>query len=1411
MILKEKIRKLLFVAIATLCITVCGAQAIVKGSGVVYTNGAPTHAVSIGQDAEIAIDTSTGLWHEYNRDLLAWQSAGFRVRRLLISVAPTAAPGDKQSEVVVNNVDSLYHWRAGTWRHINKLGLLTVTTTSALSGSGTIGSPLSIAQQAATSGQVLAWNGTTWVPQTNAGANTANLTGTTRTTVTNGTGVVVGTSNVSVDVNESGLNPANITISDGGNYYPTDNISAALQNLGAARHDAVTVTDGTIIDLTVTGQDITATVLSGSLTLNKLGQNGATTGQSIRWNGTAWEVFTPSNGVTNLTTTTTATTVTVNSDTGTEQVIPAATITAAGVMTAANLTTLNDAVVSATDGATIDFTETVNVLTAEVKPVSLDSTHIKDGGLELEDLSRDGAATGQVPKWNGTAWVPQNDNAGSGALAVPNKEIVYGTGAATTSNSSFLFDNGLLIGQSTPDVESQNYVRAEYTTPQTSNKYALRSNIYLNGNQPQGFGSLLGYTTINSGASVWMSRGVYGAVDNNSTGAQTKAFPFYAVLAHRQNGSINEAVMYQTHLVGSAGAAGTINKLTMFKANSFDTGNSNVLEYRAFEVSDLNGLTNNKSYGLYLDSYFGTKNFIKAKTGVGYSLQHPTIQLQVQSIELDSAVFRIENAFGIVDWYIRNSTPSNTFAAKVGAHYWNTSDQKMYIKRSGIGIAGWEEYLMSGATIDLNPSIVDRDQRINLSSGSGGGNISVVRMGTAGRDWEYRARNGANGYRFDFDYIGTDAPIGGVLSLRKDGAIHELNMSGGGTGVMIADNLGMHVKATTGAGLSITGTTITNTGDTDPNNDITTATSAAGDVAGLFSNLQIGANTVGATELSNTAVTAGTYPAVIGTSYARFDVDADGRITSVSDFLLPDASNLNEGLLGVADGFGGNVKITSNSVSAAGVQLQPGLGIVLGKTNSTNGGLITIAAVDESNNNEGLIGVGAGNANSATIVSNSLNSIPLSINATNALQITEVISTNGGSINLDLAQNGATAGQVLKWTGGTWAPAADAGTTYTAGAGIGISGVTISATDAAANNEGLIGVGAGNANTALITSNTSGANGVLLVAGQGLQVSETPNANGGDVTLSVANSGVTAGTYNNATVTVDITGRVTAATSGSFGPSTTTLDEAYNNFNATNSIITVDGAQGQIGGGLEFESVNAQNITVDLQGTGDFFVQDAGAPIMTIRDDGFAGIGLLSTPSAAQQLLVTNNVNSAITTPVRLENKGTPDDGCGVAFALAWKGGDEFRLKTYNPIGATLASQAAIEVDGDDYLVFTPQTNSISVERALYIKVQNFTAATVNLDGSSSMVNIPSTGTTTTVNLPEIVAGPSGLNQVGIGYVLDLIIDRNAVVTISRTGSADLIAVNGQSGATATKTTTANIFFARRLVAIGLDLWLIQS
>ncbi len=67
-----------------------------------------------------------------------------------------------------------------------------VNVTARLIGDGTLANPLDIAQQAATAGQVLKWGGSSWVPSNDADAQTLNLIGNTLS-LTNGGSVVLPT------------------------------------------------------------------------------------------------------------------------------------------------------------------------------------------------------------------------------------------------------------------------------------------------------------------------------------------------------------------------------------------------------------------------------------------------------------------------------------------------------------------------------------------------------------------------------------------------------------------------------------------------------------------------------------------------------------------------------------------------------------------------------------------------------------------------------------------------------------------------------------------------------------------------------------------------------------------------------------------------------------------------------------------------------------------------------------------------------------------------------------------------------------------------------------------------------------------------------------------------------------------
>lgn len=119
------------------------------------------------------------------------------------------------------------------------------------------------------------------------------------------------------------------------------------------------------------------------------------------------------------------------------------------------------------------------------------------------------------------------------------------------------------------------------------------------------------------------------------------------------------------------------------------------------------------------------------------------------------------------------------------------------------------------------------------------------------------------------------------------------------------------------------------------------------------------------------------------------------------------------------------------------------------------------------------------------------------------------------------------------------------GTTYFPGVGIDISGDTITNTgDLLVYNEGLLGVAAGGANNAIITSNTFGAIGDTISGGTGIGISETTSLNGGTITVTntgdllATNEGVTgvaAGGANDALLTSNTSGAVGTTFAGGAG------------------------------------------------------------------------------------------------------------------------------------------------------------------------------------------------------------------------------------------------------------------------------------
>lgn len=200
-------------------------------------------------------DCANSVWRPM-ADILITSDAG----------TPSLTCNSSTNFLVFNAAKDVYICNGTTWEQIGSV----VTTDATLSGDGSVGTPLKIAQQGASSGQVLKWNGSTWAPGTD---NTGGGGG-------GSTDLAIGTvTSTTVQVTSSTGTPAVIpaaTTSLAGVMTSTDKTN--LNAVVAASHPAVTVTDNARIDLTLTGQNIQADLL----------QNGATTGQVYKWNGSVW-------------------------------------------------------------------------------------------------------------------------------------------------------------------------------------------------------------------------------------------------------------------------------------------------------------------------------------------------------------------------------------------------------------------------------------------------------------------------------------------------------------------------------------------------------------------------------------------------------------------------------------------------------------------------------------------------------------------------------------------------------------------------------------------------------------------------------------------------------------------------------------------------------------------------------------------------------------------------------------------------------------------------------------------------------------------------------------------------------------------------------------------------------------------
>jgi hypothetical protein len=172
-----------------------------------------------------------------------------------------------------------------------------------------------------------------------------------------------------------------------------------------------------------------------------------------------------------------------------------------------------------------------------------------------------------------------------------------------------------------------------------------------------------------------------------------------------------------------------------------------------------------------------------------------------------------------------------------------------------------------------------------------------------------------------------------------------------------------------------------------------------------------------------------------------------------------DLSEFNEGTLGVGAGSSTTSVISSNTSGANGVTIAAGNGMAISETTSSNGGTITLTALDSLATNEGTLGVGAGASNTSVITSNTSGASGVTITAGGGISVSETTSSNGGNI-------------------------------------------TLTATDGSVTNEGKLSTRLDTGADVWIRSNTTPSDDIGIVAGTGVTISGTNSSSGGQIVVS---------------------------------------------------------------------------------------------------------------------------------------------------------------------------------------------------------------------------------------------------------------------------------------------------------------------
>jgi hypothetical protein len=282
----------------------------------------------------------------------------------------------------------------------------------------------------------------------------------------------------------------------------------------------------------------------------------------------------------------------------------------------------------------------------------------------------------------------------------------------------------------------------------------------------------------------------------------------------------------------------------------------------------------------------------------------------------------------------------------------------------------------------------------------------------------------------------------------------------------------------------------------------------------------------------------------------------------------------------------------------------------------------------------------AGGNSLVSIGTSQLNSVPFALHAQKADQISSTATISSQQITSSYA----TTGQVLVWNGTNWLPTTlPTGTTFTAGAGIAISGNTISANDASSTNE---------IQTISKTGNTislSNGGGSVTVTDADAQ---TLTLNGSNLSISNGNTiALPTGTTYTAGSGIAINGNTISANDVSATNEIQTISKTGNTISLSNGggSVTVTDAQSLSLSGSNLSISNGNTIALP---TGTTYTAGSGIAINgnTISANDISSTNEIQTLSRNGRVLSLSNGGGNITLP------DTITKGTALGDMLYWNG-----------------------------------------------------------------------------------------------------------------------------------------------------------